>query len=517
MPARLDPASRPRRVGLARRVAVATGLILGLRRHDFRAARTMMKMKYGPGYGGLDYPRFGLWVLRQMFIDLPQAMATARFSPNLDRTPYWLTLPNPLTNHPWAATPDAALPKATDTLVIGAGMTGGALAYHWSKSAPADRQLVVLEMNDPSTGASGRNGGSLVMGRYFAMVKKLLEDYWAETSQHGDAAARSRLAVRFAGAYCASAYRNAEMIAETVANEGIDCDYRRNGWIQLRDESQQEALTESVDLANHYGFTDWARITPAEIERLSRVLSPTDAGFSRKAGQYHPAKWVWSLLDRALKATNVQLFTRTKVTGIEDCGDSYLVRTTRGDISARHVVLATEAYTANLARQFSGKLQPVQTQLCALDARPKGLSSFITVSSSSWFGERRDGKVVLGSDETTLPDRLAGQNKPSRWITKFVLGEVQRFTGRFDMVVQNEWSGSVGFTVDQFPVVGSLDGKRQYIIGGMCGSGTGVSFNASRCIVNRILGRSDEQDDYPPEFFAPSRLLDPARHPWPAN
>jgi hypothetical protein len=60
-----------------------------------------------------------------------------------------------------------------------------------------------------------------------------------------------------------------------------------------------------------------------------------------------------------------------------------------------------------------------------------------------------------------------------------------------------------------------MDGHRQYVIGGMAGSGTGVSFNAGRCVVNRILGLTDEPDDYPLEYFGPTRLLDPERHAWP--
>jgi hypothetical protein len=53
---------------------------------------------------------------------------------------------------------------------------------------------------------------------------------------------------------------------------------------------------------------------------------------------------------------------------------------------------------------------------------------------------------------------------------------------------------------DEFPIVGQMDGKRQYIIGGMAGWGTAVSFNAGRCIVNRILGITSEPEDYPGVF-----------------
>ncbi|MFO1150401.1 MAG: FAD-dependent oxidoreductase [Alsobacter sp.] len=501
-------------VGVMARLTTAAGLLAGLRWHDLRAAKTMVKSLYGTSPKPSALPAFAAWTARQLLDAMPRGLRVVTFPAAIDRTPFWLTLENPLANHPWKQGAEE-LPSTADTVVIGAGMTGGSLAYHWSKAAPPHRSLVVLEMNDPASGASGRNGGSLVMGRYYAMVLKLLEDYWRKTNQHGDDTRRRRLGEKFAETYCAAAYRNAEMIAETIRTENFDCDYQRNGWIQLRSAEQQDALTESVELTTRAGFLDWGRVTPGDIERMSGVRCSTDAGISRRAGQYHPAKWVWCLLGRALQSNGVQLFTRTKVLRIVDEGEVYRVETDRGSIVARHVVNATEAYTAQLHRQFSGKLQPVQTQLCAVDAAPDHLKPNITVSSSLWFGERRGDRVILGSDETALPDENAGQNRPSRFITKFVLTEVQRFTGPFRMTVRNEWSGSVGFTIDQYPVVGTLDGKRQYVIGGMCGSGTGVAFNASRCIVNRILGRSEEQDDYPAEYFAPSRLLSPETHPWP--
>jgi glycine/D-amino acid oxidase-like deaminating enzyme len=87
--------------------------------------------------------------------------------------------------------------------------------------------------------------------------------------------------------------------------------------------------------------------------------------------------------------------------------------------------------------------------------------------------------------------------------------------GPYQLELTNEWSGTVGYTADEYPIVGSVDGQGSWIIAGMCGSGSGVSFNAASCLVNRILQLDDEQDDYPPEYFAPSRLLDPAGHRWP--
>lgn len=500
-------------LGLAFRLKVAVYLLWNIRSHDFRAAATLMKTLFEGVPRPRRYVSFAAWTLRFLFDTAPRALQGVSFSPRLESTPFWLTATNPLLNHPWAKDSAARLPEAVDTLVIGAGMTGGSFAYHWAKIAPPDRKLVVVEMGEASSGASGRNGGSLVMGRFFAMVHGLLLDHWRAEGLH-EAAARDRLARKFAGAYCAAAYRNAEMIADTIRDEGFDCDHTRNGWIQLRDATQQTMLNDSLRLAQEEGFLDWARITPEAIAKLAGGRVATDAGLSQRAGQYHPAKWVWSLLTRALQSPNVQLFTQTKVLSVEADGAGYLITTSRGVIRAAQVVNATEAYTAALHPAFAGKLMPKQTQLCAVQADPEEFKPNVTVSSTTWFGERRGNRVILGSDETRIPDRLAGQNRPSRFVTAFALAEVQRFAGPFAMEVQNEWSGSVGFTTDEYPLVGLVDGKGQYLIGGMCGSGTGVAFNAARCIVNRILGRN-EPDDYPPEYFAPSRLLSPKTHPWP--
>ena len=121
---------------------------------------------------------------------------------------------------------------------------------------------------------------------------------------------------------------------------------------------------------------------------------------------------------------------------------------------------------------------------------------------------------MVGSDASRLPPSKAGSNNPSRFITKFLMGDLHRYFGRSHVHVTHEWSGTPGFTVDEFPVVGLLDGKGQYVIGGMCGSGTAVSFNGACHVVQQILER-EGPDDYPVGYFAPTRLLDPENHPWP--
>ena len=131
--------------------------------------------------------------------------------------------------------------------------------------------------------------------------------------------------------------------------------------------------------------------------------------------------------------------------------------------------------------------------------------------------DRRGEHVLFGTDATRTPDGAADQNRPLRFLTKFALGEMMSYTSWFAMEVPHAWSGAMGLTVDEYLPVGLIDVERQYLIGGMCGSGTGAAFNAGGCIVNHDLGVSEESDDYQPEYCSRSRLLDPASQHWPES
>jgi glycine/D-amino acid oxidase-like deaminating enzyme len=374
--------------------------------------------------------------------------------------------------------------------------------------------MVVLDMGDPASGASGRNAGEVVMGRYFAMVYSTVQEYLPRLRPDLCPESIARLARQFAAVYCRAAYKNADMIEKAVREEGLDCDYAREGWVQERSGSEQTILDETVRMGRENGFADWDRLSAEEATQKSGANVKLPANVSRKAGRFHPAKWVWALFGNALQSSSVQLFAQTKVLSIQDDGDAYRVITVRGTIRARHVVNATEAYTPNLHKNFRNVIAPRQTQAAYGLDEGRSLKSNVSFSNSTLFCVRHRNGILFGSDETPIPWTEVGNNRPSRFITAHVAAELRRSFGRFPLRITNEWAGSVGFTPDEYPIVGVFDGKRQYIIGGMSGSGTAVSFNAGRCVCHRILGYVDA-DDYPIEYFGPSRLLDPGNHPWP--
>ena len=493
-----------------------TGTLLGLRRHDFRAAATFSRMRFPDDPLPVRLLKFVGWALEQMFTVIPDAVTDARFPRDVSHVPFWLAEGNPLENHPWHD-PSAALPEWTHTVVIGCGLFGASLAYHWSKQAGNER-LIVLEMGEAASGSGGRNEGLVVMGRYFHYVYQTVVAHLPSARPDLSSAERELLARQFAAKYCDACYRNADLVEQTVRDEGFACNYHRMGWVQASDgdAADQQALAGSVQAALASGFDDWSSLTAEQVYERTGMRVNGLAGFSIAAASFHPAKWIWSLMGKALASAKVQLYSRTRVTGVEDVGEHYLVHTERGTVRARYVVNATESYTPLLHPQFSNIMRPTQTQAATGDGGPAHMRPHIGMSNQRGFYARHDDQIMVGSDATQVPDREAGRIQPSRFITKYVLAELKKLYGHSTYTLRNEWSGTVTFTPDEYPIVGLMDGKRQYIVGGAAGSGTGVSFNAGRCVVNRILGVTGEPEDYPDEYFSPLRLLDPANHRWPA-
>lgn len=454
------------------------------------------------------------WWHRRIWHDVPDAMAAVEFAPAPSSAPIWLAQGNPLENLPWSQRPEATLPQRARIVVIGAGATGAALAYHWCRRSPADagRSMLVLDMADPASGGSGRGDGMVSMGlpvyRVFRSVLTNLERVRPDVPD----SQRRHLARQFAIVYGQAGYRNADMIEQTIRHEGYDCDYARQGALLAYDVDQQAELAEAVRMAQETGLTDFTSITPEEAAQRGGIVTDQPAGFSIATACLHPGKWVWSLLKTAIQSRKVELYTRTKVMEVEPAGAEYLIHTTRGTIKAQGVVSATGAFTPMLHPAFHDRLVPMRGYAVAGTGGPAGLPPHIGVFGRRGFCRRHGEHIILGCGPTrNVADHEVECSVAARGIIAFLLTDMTRWFGASSGSMTHIWSSISARTADEYPIVGALDGRAHYLITGAAGDDIAISFNAARCVVNRILSITSEPDDYPEACFAPSRVLDP-RH-----
>ena len=252
---------------------------------------------------------------------------------------------------------------------------------------------------------------------------------------------------------------------------------------------------------------------------MSGVESQLDGAVSVGAGTWHPAKWVWGILQAAIASGKVRLFSRTAARAVERDGEGYIVRTDRGDIRTPNVVNATDSHTQRL---FDSWLDIYPNRRLVLPYRVQGIyaepapadipTGVGVITGLGFFAKIPEGGTVFGTDHSPVKPHEAGRIDPSRFVTKFMCAELSRLWGAIPIKVTHEWTGSVGVAPDWFPVVGPMDGDRLYILSGFCGSGSATSFNAGQHIVFQILGKECAPEHHPPEFFSPMRFTDPRRY-----
>ena len=213
-----------------------------------------------------------------------------------------------------------------DLAIVGAGYTGLWTAIEAKRRHP-DQRVIVLEGKDPGWAASGRNGG-----------------FVESTLTHGESNGRTRFPDEY-DQLDQAGLDNLDQIEQAVKEFGWDCDFWRSGSLAVAVEEHEIAwLKESADGKREI-FLDTSEVQ-------SRVNSPTylAATFSpRDTAMVHPGKLTREMV-RTAQALGVEVFRRSPVKGLDASADSISLTLAGGQVRAKRVALATNAFPSLLKR-----------------------------------------------------------------------------------------------------------------------------------------------------------------------
>jgi glycine/D-amino acid oxidase-like deaminating enzyme len=404
--------------------------------------------------------------------------------------PLWweTTLPDPYAARPHAPErPVSEVPSSVDVVVVGGGFTGLWTAYYLLEAEPA-LDVVVLEAEHVGFGASGRNGG------WVSALWPVGPDTIAK--RHGRAAA---------GAMLEALRDTVDEVGAAAESAGIDCGFRKGGTLALARNSAQEARARAEVAASK----DWGSGTrwlgPAEARERLAASDVGGATFNPHCARVHPRRLVDGLA-RTVAAKGVQVLQRCPVAQLEPG----LVRLVDGRVvTARHVLRATEAWTATLPG-LRRAVAPVYSLMVATEPMAEEVWAQIGLAEREVFTDHRH-VVIYG--QRTVDDRLAfgGRGAPYHFGSR-IRPEFDHEGAVFadlratltDLLPQLEgvrfshaWGGPLGIARDWQPSVGLDPVTGLGWAGGYVGDGVAATNLAGRTLADLVTGRHTPITDLP--------------------
>jgi glycine/D-amino acid oxidase-like deaminating enzyme len=369
-----------------------------------------------------------------------------------------------------------------DVAILGAGYTGLWTAYELLRRDPSLR-VAVVEREIAGFGASGRNGGWCYPG--FPVSPGLL---------------RERFGIEAARAVSRAMYETVDEIERVIGEEGIDAQWQRGGALRLaRGEHQRPAIEEAYRSLEALGLADRYELLDAgQTAEKVRVTNAVASLFNPKGASIHPARLVRGLA-RAVERRGGVIFEQTPVVDYEG-GTRPRLLTPRGDVWARTLVLAGEAYGQELPK-LRRTLVPMYSlivltePLAESDWAQIGWRHRELVASSrmsvDYLNRTADGRILFGGRGAPykIRSRIADQldhHEPTHDMLRQMT--VEWFPMLRDVRITHAWGGPLGMPRDWMPTTSFDAAMGVARAGGYTGQGVATANLFGRILADLITG-----------------------------
>jgi glycine/D-amino acid oxidase-like deaminating enzyme len=381
---------------------------------------------------------------------------------------FWLeTIPD------WHPSPQT-LPARVDVAIVGGGYTGLSAARELARRGA---HVAVCEARTIGWGASSRNGGMVLTGLK-SSAGKLVKQLGLETTR--DLFCLSLDAINY--------------VEQAIRSEGIACDFRRCGHIELAYKPSHVA-----------GLEKEAELLQTQFRHPVRLVDK--AGLSEEIGSplYHgglvdeasasvnPAQYVIGLAQAAERA-GAGLFERVRVTEIAKSTDGHFtLATSQGTLRADHVLIATNGYTDRLTAWLQRRIIPIGSYIIATEPLPAEVAARLSPKRRMMFDTKHflyyfrlsaDNRLIFGGRAGFMPETPNTVRESAAILRRGML-EVYPELG--EVSIAYAWGGTLGFTFDLLPHAGQTPEGLHYALG--CG-GHGVAMLSylGACVARQISG-----------------------------
>jgi glycine/D-amino acid oxidase-like deaminating enzyme len=381
------------------------------------------------------------------------------------QTPFWVE------DHPRPEGLTSDLPSETDYLVVGSGLTGLSAAL---RLAAAGRSVTVIEAGEIAGGASAINGGMVSPD-----VKAGIDNVYAIYGP------------RIGHEMWASTVRSVELVRDYAIRPGVGALTHDNGMAALGHGARKlKSFDRSVDWYHEKFGVDWTVLDARDIGTVVGGDSFNVALFEPEGFGVHPARLAFGLA-REVQREGATLVDRCAATSLQRTGTGLRVKTTKGNIDAREVILATNGYTTREpSKELARLVVPIGSYIVVTEPLgrdraerifPNGAMTYTKKRLLHYMRRTHDDRILVGGRRSLHTDldleESAGDLRAAM---------VGYWPELEDVAISHVWGGKLGIPFDLTPHIGRIDGA--WYAMGYAGHGVGLSCQLGYELSGMLLG-----------------------------
>ena len=361
-----------------------------------------------------------------------------------------------------------------DVCVIGAGFTGISSAL---ELAERGYSVIVLEGVRIGFGASGRNGGQIVNG-YSRDLETIARRYGQEK------------AVKLG----AMSLEGGQIIRDRVAKYHIACDLVDGGFFAAFTPKQIREMEAHKAHWEKYGHTGLEMVGKDEVGKYVKTDRYAGGMIDRFGGHIHPLDLVLGEA-AAVETLGGRIFENSRVTDVE-MGASPVVRTARGSVKAKYVLVCGNAYLGKLLPQIGDRMMPVSSQV--MTTEPLDAALIEELLPANYCVE--DANYILDYYRRTADNRLLygggigyGGQDPKNLTAVIRPNMLKTFPQLENAKIEFAWSGNFALTLSRIPHMGRLS-DNVYFSHGDSGHGVTTTHLLGKILGEAVAGHAERFD-----------------------
>ncbi|RUX23749.1 FAD-binding oxidoreductase [Mesorhizobium sp. M7A.F.Ca.US.011.01.1.1] len=398
----------------------------------------------------------------------------------LEEPYWWSAAPLPATDE---NTEPVSLGGRADVVIVGGGITGLVAALHLARSGC---DVVVFDSQRIGEGAARRNAG--FVGR---TLKRSVE--W--------------LAERSGREHAVTVYRELDAalrgVQAFVDREGIECHYHTCGrFIAANSKAHFRTLIGELEQTRQAVGFEYSVVEKQDVR--TEIASDCYHGGAviPDLGSIHPGLYHAGLVSKVLEA-GVRLHPLTNVVGIDHGASEKTVRTSRGNIVAPHVIVATNGYTSRDLKWLARRVIPFRGFVVATELLPPETIDKVMPRRRTYLDTRMNIDFIRPAPDSSriLFGGMTGTASPTATPLAGALRDrlVRILPDLEGVRLSRAWTGHCAGTFDFMPHIGTKDGMHFALGYNFAGIPLGTHFGEK--LAARILQRGNMSSAFDVEKF----------------